>query len=317
MSASRDEEGTYRDEVISWLRRGILPVRYMYAGSGADRHTMFAEQYTDEYQDGRLDTEIAALTGSLSPSGMPDQVCDIGPSNGVHTAQFLHWFADIHPGQPRYLGLDFSRRLLDTARTRTCSYTTIERSFAWWDMETAATPAVTAWRSPGPVLLCLLGNTLGNVESPVQVLRNIFLSACPNDILMIGLFGPPKRGRDDADDYGSPAIRDMILEPLRATGIPVQRLALRLETVDASVVGTVRLDEPIQLAGKRLPARHEVRCFLSRRYHPADARRLLQRTGWLPLGTHADPGHGHFVLLARRMSQVPGESGTSGSESPW
>ncbi|WP_030238490.1 L-histidine N(alpha)-methyltransferase [Streptomyces sp. NRRL S-455] len=312
MGAPGDEESVYRDEVIGWLRRGVLPVRYMYAGSGADRHIRFAEEYADEYRDGRLDDETAAAVGGLGPAGVPAQMCDIGPSNGLHTAQFLDWFAGAHAGRARYLGMDFSRRLLAAARRRTRRYASVERSFAWWDVEAAATPVVRAWRSPGPVLFCLLGNTLGNVENPAHVLRNIFGSARPDDILMLGLFGPPGQGEDDADDYRSPAIRDMILEPLSAVGIPVEGLVLRLTTVDDSVVGTVRLHEPVTLAGTRLPARHEVRCFLSRRYHPAGARHLLRRTGWLPLETHADPGHGHFVLLARRMPTAPDTSGSSG-----
>ncbi|MEU9592562.1 hypothetical protein AB0D84_23000 [Streptomyces sp. NPDC048193] len=297
-----DDEAARRDEVIAWLRRGTLPVRYMYTGSGADRHIRFAEEYAGEYEDGRCGHETAVIAKGLDRAGTPGQVCDIGPSNGVHTAQFLTWFAERHPGPVRYLGMDLSPELLGAARERTRPIASVERSFAVWNMESAATPLVGRWRAPGPVLFCLFGNTLGNVEDPVGTLRNISLSARSGDILVLGLFGPPRPDGCDAVGYLSAPLREMILGPLTAAGLPENSLALRLETTGDAVVGTVRLTEPVALPGARLPAGHEIRCFLSRRFHPAGARRLLRDTGWLPRLPYTEPDEGHFVLLGERTA---------------
>ncbi|MBU6531254.1 class I SAM-dependent methyltransferase [Streptomyces sp. NPDC057245] len=295
-------EGAHPHETVAaWLRRGVLPVRYMYTGSGAALHIGFAEQYPDEYADGRCAHETDVLTRGLGRARLPAQVCDIGSSNGVHTHQFLAWFARQHRGPARYLGVDLSRELLAAARERNRPHTSVGQHFATWDMESTAPAPVDSWREPGPVLVCLFGNTLGNVEDPAQVLRNLFHAARPGDTLALGLYGPPRPDHQDDAAYGSPAVREMITGPLTAAGLPPHSLALRLETRAEAVVGTVRLTAPVSLPGARLPAGHEIRCFLSRRFHPSDAHRLLHDTGWLLRPPSAAPTDGHFVLLAERL----------------
>ncbi|MBZ6140544.1 class I SAM-dependent methyltransferase [Streptomyces olivaceus] len=296
----------YSQEVTAWLRRGVLPVRYMYTGSGAALHIGFAEEYPDEYVDGRCAHETAVITRGLGRARLPAQVCDIGPSNGVHTHQFLTWFARQHRGVARYLGVDVSPELLEAARERNRPHASVEQHFATWDIESTATAPVEPWRAPGPVLFCLFGNTLGNVEGPAHVLRNVFRGARPGDILALGLYGPPRPGQQDAAAYRSPAVREMITGPLTAAGLPRHSFSLELSTAAEAVVGTARLTVPVSLPGACFPAGHEIRCFLSRRFHPAGAHRLLRDTGWLPRPPSAVPADGHFVVLGERMPSSPG-----------
>lgn len=288
------------------LQRRIMPVRLLYAGRAADRHIQLAEDYPDEYLDGRSEQEVAAVVESLGWDGMPPQLCDIGTSNGVHSSQFVIALNRHGLGCRRYLGLDFSSRLLSVARTRLMPCLPVDSHFAHWDIEAGPTEEIGSWRRSGSgLILCLLGGTLGNVDDPTQTLRNLRDSCGADDVLVLGVFLPPPPGEDIIGPYATPLMLDTMMIPLRSAGLTDDQLELRVEFVDNAIMGTVKVRSDLVVGtdlvpgGVPLAAGDEIRCFLSRRFSPTDAHRLFWTTGWHVVAEHTDAANSYLILTAR------------------
>lgn len=301
MGAHSPDNTHLRSEIIGHIKKGGVPVKFMYTEKGAENHIRFAEKYPEEYLDGRCRQEIRAIAHCLGPTKSPAQICDIGCSNGVHTVQFLQKYTLLNPHTSRYLGVDVSPRLLQATESRIPSRVVSESAFSCWDVEEGVTHAIEAWRFGGPVLMCLFGSTLGNVENPASVLRNIRHSSQAGDSLALGLFSPARAGTDESEAYRTAPIREMVTEPLRIAGIPNKYCSLRIESIGGSVLGTVRITHPVTLEGVHLAQGYEIRCFLSRRYLPDDIRRLLKSTGWNPIYADINEISNHFVVVARHQ----------------
>jgi L-histidine N-alpha-methyltransferase len=297
------ESDQHRRELIRHLRARRVPVRYLYAGSGARKHRSFAEDYADEYLDGRAEHEVCTMASVLDPAAVPGQFCEIGPSNGVHTAQVLDRLSDSGFPVTRYLGLDFSAQLIDAARSRLTSQLPEKAAFETWNMELRPTDRIEAWRGPGPVVVLLVGNTLGNVEDPAETLRNVFGSCREGDVLVLGLYVALPETADELPAYYSKEpIRDMILEPLRAAGLGDCDMTLTSRFVDDEVVVNAQLTRDVRPLGVSLFQGEELRCFRSRRFHSTDAREMLHGTGWTAVTHDVDASIGHMVVLAHRRA---------------
>ncbi|MFC1439729.1 L-histidine N(alpha)-methyltransferase [Streptacidiphilus sp. N1-10] len=297
-----------REVLMRFVRDRYIPMRFLYAGPAVDRHLEFAESYSEDYQDGRSEQELSTLLEVLGHDGVPQQLCDIGPSNGVHSAQFVTGLSCLGLSCRRYLGLDFSSRMLDAARIRLAPDLPEDSRFAQWDFEAAPTGAISSWRRPdGAVMLCLLGGTLGNTEDPARTLRHLRASCSPGDALVLGVFAPPPPGEDVVGPYATAVMRDTMTIPLRAAGLLDQQLELRVELIDNAVIGTARIRSDLSLGSDsdtgavHFAAGDEIRCFLSRRFTPLDVQGLLRAAGWRPLGKSAKRAGSYIVQLAQRI----------------
>ncbi|MFF4019875.1 L-histidine N(alpha)-methyltransferase [Streptomyces sp. NPDC001843] len=279
-----------------------MPVRFLYMGSAAERHVRLAEEHPDEYLDGRSECEVDAVCAVFGGAAQaPRQMCDIGTSNGVHSAQLVAGLRRRGFALERYLGLDLSPRLLDAARARMSPHLPGDSDFTCWDIENAPTGRIASWREPGgdALLLCLLGGTLGNMEDPVQTLRHIRASCTERDVLMLGVFLPPSPGENVVGPYATPEMRDIMLIPLRAVGLTDDQLELRVEFVDDAVTGTARLRHGTQVGDIWLAEGDEVRCFLSRRFTLDGIGRILGSSGWLTSAERIGVGGTYAVFFAR------------------
>ena len=288
-------------ELAGHLVSGHIPVRYMYAGSSAAKHFRYARQHADEYLDGRAEHEIRALKAVPGPGGWPDQLGDIGPSNGVHSRQLLTLLRSGGFEVRRYLGLDFSPELLDGAREYLGAAVPEGAAYSCWNFEYSETEVIGRWRRPEPIALLVLGNTLGNVDHPRRALRNISRSCHEGDLLVLGLY-LSARGDEDrlAGYYLSGPTRDIIMEPMRSIGVRDEEVQLTGQFADGEVTVDALFIRDVRLLGTTLRAGHTVRCFRSRRFSAANVPALLADTGWDLLTCDTDPAIAHAVIIARR-----------------
>ena len=287
------------------MSRGRLPLKYAYAGSAAFTHDALARTAGYAEVIGAARFEIETLLGALT-SAPPWQVAEIGPGNGVHSAEFLRLLGEVSPAgaRRRYLGLDFSATLLALALPRIAGDCPgVECASGWWDVEAGATARISAWRDPRhPVLLCLLGHTLGNLEDPTRALRNLAFSAQPGDLLFVSLSLMPPGADTDAvlAPYRNEVFSAAVLEPLRAADIEGDSVRLGLSLRGRTVLGEAVFTRPVTLGGHEFRNRDVVRCFTSERFLPGEALEALSRTGWQVRGWAVDGDASHLGVVARR-----------------
>jgi L-histidine N-alpha-methyltransferase len=268
--------------------------KFMYSGSGVDLHQRLAREHPEDYEHGRAAQEFSSLVGATT-GHLPRQVCDIGTSNGVHTEQFLALYRQAQP-EVRMLGLDFSAKMIEIARDRLTT-TQTPCSLATWDMEQCASDEIVSWRTNGQMLVCVLGNTLGNVEDPRQVLEHVAHSAEPGDLLLISLYlHNGDDGSATVEYYRWGAIQDLIVEPLRSAGLSELDMRLHLAWVSNAVIGEAELLTPKMVLGVKLAKGERIRCFISRRHDVASVYSLLRSSGWRPM--HHDVAGTRGIFLA-------------------
>jgi L-histidine N-alpha-methyltransferase len=306
LPAARLEDPRHREQIIHHMRSGFLPLKYAYAGSAAYTHDALARTAGYAEVVGEAGFEAETLFRTLPALRVPAQIAEVGPGNGVHSAAFLDALGRGTPRRLRYLGLDFSATLLGLAMEHIGTQCPqVERNSAHWDLEAGGTGRIAAWRRPGsPVLVCLLGHTLGNLEDPVQALRNLAISTAPGDLLLLGLSLMPPGADAEAvlAPYRNDVFSDAVLEPLRAAAADVRGACVRLDlrVHGGGVLGEAVFTRPVNLGGFAFDDRDVVRCFTSARYRPDYALGLLHRAGWRVCGWELDGGATHMAVVARR-----------------
>jgi len=301
------ENPSHLHQILDHVRGGRLPLKYAYAGSAAFTHDALAQTagYAEVIGDARHE---ATTLIHAQPDGLPDQIVEVGPGNGAHTAALF----DVaeQPGaapaaqRRRYLGLDFSRTLLKFAAQTLAARTDLDVSTAHWDLEDGPTPRIEAWRRGSrPVLACLLGHTLGNLEEPGQALRNLALSLRPGDTLLVSLtLYRPDSGADSIlDPYRTETFTAAVLEPLRAVAAADSAFRLKLRLVGRTVIGDAELTQPVSAADREPIGHTTVRCFASARFLLEEALSLFSPpAGWEVRHWSTDEDGAHLAIVAQR-----------------
>jgi L-histidine N-alpha-methyltransferase len=308
MSPSRPffESEAHRAEVIAGIAAGIVPLKYAYAGSAAMTHDQLAR--TDGYRGvvGSAALEADAL-GCLMPyPALPRELVEIGPGNGQRTVALLSHLRDRGAVLDRYLALDFSGTLLDMCRHQLA--TAMDRQFAVhtgvWDVESGPSTLIDDWRADGrPVVVGLLGQTLGNVESAIDTLVHLYSSMAPGDVLIVTL---ALVGEQPAEEilapYRTTLFRDAVLEPLLATGIAPQDVEFQVSLSDATVIGEVVFRAHTTIGPHVIAAGHKVRCFRSQRFEAAHLPAMFDQKRWSLRRIVFDDENVHAVVICARKS---------------
>jgi L-histidine N-alpha-methyltransferase len=246
---------------------------------------------------------------TLLTSGVRDldlgDLAEVGPGNGRHSVAFLRGLAERGRAPRRYLGLDFSATLLGIAAARIREQVGAELTLdtAVWDVEDRPSPCMERWRSGDrPVVVCMLGGTLGNLESPVQVLHNLAGGLRPGDVLLLSVLLSPTTAFVESimSPYRTEAFRSAALEPLVAAGLCPADMQLTLTYDDSAVVGEVTLLRDARVDGTQLRRGHHFRCFLSRRFADDEVVRLLAGSGWAVGAMRVDEAGNHMTVVAAR-----------------
>jgi L-histidine N-alpha-methyltransferase len=187
--------------------------------------------------------------------------------------------------------------------------TSVSVSTDIWDIEAGPSDRIERWRSAreatAPLLVCLLGHTLGNLESGSQTLVNIYDSLCPGDVLLAGLTlrNPTVDERTVLAPYRTDVFRAAALEPLHAAGLHPDDIDFAVRFVDSAVVGDATILRNIRVGDVTLPAGHALRCFYSRRFDMGDVMPLFKRSGWTVRANIVDDLREHAVVTAVRGPQ--------------
>ena len=287
----------------SLSRKETIPVSVFYSGSAARVQIIQAEKYPDEYLDGRAEHEVNVLESVLGGT-CPEQLCDIGVSNGAHTAQFLRLCCEAGHAPRSYLGIDVSVVLLSGGRERISGLLPTRSDFACCDIEDGPVHAIAHWREPSEsqVLLCLFGGTLGNLKDELAGLRNLGCSCRPGDVLAVGVHvRQDGKEQDLIEAYSSPITCDVVREPFRAAGLVDSDFEIVTEYINHAVVQSVLLKKDVVVGRQQLAKGEYVPCFVSRRYDVVSLRGHMVDAGWRPMGDCLN-AEGYLVLVAERLA---------------
>jgi L-histidine Nalpha-methyltransferase len=300
------ERDDHRRNVLACLTAGKVPLKYAYAGSAARAHDRYARtaSYTEMMASAALEAD--ALIASGCRAGELEQIVEIGPGNGRHSAALLGCLRLRGVDPARYLGLDFSRSLLTFAsqRLREQNAGRLGVDIGGWDVERATTGRVAAWRhGPGALLVCLVGGTLGNFEDPARALRHIAAACRPGDLLLASVLTRAPHTPAAAGGYDSREFRHAATEPLIAAGMKASDMRFTVGFRDGGFVGEAALLRDIRIGGLRLTEGHRIRCFLSRRFAGDDVLDIFAHTGWLIRATAVAPGGHHLAVVVSRAEE--------------
>ncbi|MCJ7635256.1 L-histidine N(alpha)-methyltransferase [Candidatus Bathyarchaeota archaeon] len=289
------------------LRQRSLPLKFAYVGDAAFTHDRLAQQSTYKELAGAIDVEMRAIKGHCDHTGHPpQQLCDVGPGNGVQSVEFLEAFSRSGYKLDKYLGLDFSKTLLNIGIKRIKEhFPDLKVDSAIWDFEKAPTSAISKWRIKGSTLVTMTGLTLGNPDDPLQVLKNLRNSCVFDDILVLGV---ALMYECDSEifirEYTNDIFKAAALEPLKMAGINIEEGDFHLHFSKAMnaviaefICGT---DITIEYKGEkiRFSRGESIHCFTSRRFADIEMKKLLHEAGWGLLNIAYDEGKTHAVYVS-------------------
>jgi L-histidine N-alpha-methyltransferase len=287
---------------------GHVPLKFAYAGHAAYTHDLYARtaDYSAMMASARREAEILLKSPCQMPFG--GGVAEIGPGNGLHTIALLEHVSACGWAPGRYLGVDFSTTLLGISSTalRARLGPAFPISTARWDVETRPAGVIDRWRpDDNPILICLLGHTLGNFEDPLQAMRNIAGEARPGDILLASVLLRPATPMVDMSlaAYRTAAFRRAALEPMLTVGMNASEMDFSIEYRDGAFVGEVTLPEGAELDDVDLPRGHRFRCFVSRRFESGEIIRLIERAGWSIYSADVEPESDRMIVVASRAEE--------------
>jgi L-histidine N-alpha-methyltransferase len=302
------ESLVHREDTIRYVVSGILPLKFAYAGSAAHTHDRLARTHGYQSVVGSVDMEVRTLLKVDFPMAGLSSIAEVGPGNGTRTTDLLAALRSRGLGSRRYLGLDFSQTLLDIACAQ-ITWTfgdTIEVTRGVWDIEAGPSCLIDAWRAEqgkaDPVLVCVLGHTLGNVEASDRTLSHLHASLRHGDLLLASVsLSPP--GADEASTlspYHTEVFRTAALEPLRCAGIDLTDIEFDVRYTGSTIIGEVTFIRTVQVGASTLPPGHKVRCFSSRRFTMNDMLSLFPDPDWTVVAHATDDSGEHACLAALR-----------------
>jgi len=300
-SETRFEHPEHEREFAAYLRLGRTPSKYGFSGTAAHLHEQLSREAG--YQSVTRALEVELTAARLSRATL---VCDLGPGPGQHSVSFLQQYNAGHEhGVARYLALDFSeinnRLALTAVRSH---FEDIDARASTWDFEGGPTHVIDEWRDggAGPLLVLLLGHTIGNPYDPAAVLRNIHESLARGDemVVSVALFQASKTADEYLASYRSRFVRDSLIAPFEMFGIPTDDADFTLEFTQREVRGYVSFPSAVRSRdGHELVAPGQpIQCFLSARFLPNEFDALLRSTGWNLLSSAYSHDRSHYAVRA-------------------
>jgi SAM-dependent methyltransferase len=293
-------------EILAAAITGVLPVKYAYLGRGAEIHDSYSR--TEQYaaSNGRHNSDGRFLQDNLALARKPlERILDIGPGNGQRSAKLIECLvSEFEMEIARHDGIDNSAPLAETARAELAGVLGNERvHFLIRDVEApgafAKLSAELGLRDVAAFAM-ILGNTLGNVASPGDVLSELSKSLSAGSLVFFTLAASSvSDGEKIATLYDSDLFKDGIVSGLVYAGVPPESLRVEISyehTPFPSAVGTAILSNEARLfAGEErfvLPKGHSIRCFQSRRFGSTEVDELL--------------GAADLRLISKRMGREEG-----------
>ena len=303
------ETRQHESEMWECLRNRSVPLKFAYAGDSAKTHDRLAHRstYKEVVRSAELETSILQKYNRVKR--IPTAICEVGPGNGMHSLILFRQLKRYGIVSVSYLLLDFSRVLLQIARKNLRVVTSGTRVHeATWDFESRPSQAIRNWRKGhNALLILLLGQTLGNINSPITALKNLARSANVGDLLLIGVtLAGSKSQSTELDAYRNITFTRAATQPLVSAGISAKtgEFQLRYESSPKAVVGEFVFRIPVVLRRGRRILRfakgERIRCFVSRRFLVPEVIKILHSTKWNPIEYATDMSRSHLVVLSEK-----------------
>jgi Histidine-specific methyltransferase, SAM-dependent len=274
-----------RETYLLALSRGTVPLKLAYLVKPAEAQRLMDLPGYQANTWSLLD-EAKLVSEAVSKDGVPG-LCYLGVGGGVHLVKLIAECQRRGTRITRCMGVDVvPDYLVSTARRIRDEIPKLEFTPYEWDFEEGSTEAVKKWRnipaSPAPLVLTLLGLTLGNVESPARVLRNIRESCETSDALITVVAVARGTRMEMLAPYTSKAFAEATLAPVAALGLPRDSLRTRVWWDGDSIVSEVEVSRRIEIAnsGKVLLPGETFRVFRSRRFSVRSFASLVRSAGW-------------------------------------
>jgi Histidine-specific methyltransferase, SAM-dependent len=295
---------------VKALSNSAIPGKFAYVGEAAAA-TYNAHALTKEY--GQVTRSVVDESSLLlevwgRELGRIRTLADVGPGNGLHSADLLQRLAATANWSPsNYLAIDYSLHMAEIAKQN------IERltpemyiNSIPFDIESTFRQTSSQLPDASESIYFLLGNTIGNVESMSRAIEGIRSLAGHGARLLIGcaLFDEYRSAESYLKPYRMKTYVDCVLCPLMMIGVPRHSLESAAElSPDTRTVSTLvvfREDFQADILGERVTvkAASTIRCALSRRFLPGEIPNLLKRWNVSTLGMAEDLQNGHGTYCA-------------------
>lgn len=273
----------------SFLKKKIVPTKFGYTGEASFTHDLLASQDFYYSQMGDPVLELHALKNHIRSDSCPSQLCEIGPGNGIRSTKFLELLKKSGYRINRYIGLDFSGKLLEIGMTYIQKhFPGLDFHSMQWDVEENTTQTIINWSNGEPALLVLSGFTLCGVQDPLEVLLNIHGSCNFKDILILGVGLRYGFDQDSLPSYyRSELFVDAILKPLSMAGIKIKKdgeLDVQFSRSKKAIIANFVFERELMLEyeGEQITFKNgdAVQCFITKRFNDKEIEELLSKSGW-------------------------------------
>jgi uncharacterized SAM-dependent methyltransferase len=298
------------------LRSRRLPNRLSYCGECADAHLSFAK--TAEYASNVATSANGLASAIIELAAEHVELIDWGIGSGAVARSLLERLAASRVPVRHFTGIDISRELLCYARSEVQKVIPLNCVSAWIEHDFEESSIREHFlRLPLPegrrvsTVSLLLGNTLGNVESPVRTLRHVVESCPPRSIHYLGLsmLIDGRTGADYAKGYRNKEFADAAWCAPRRFGFTPENSSLKVDWSEPDGAVTAQLLVETAFAAVNLSgeistswvdAGQRFTVFVSRRFDRAQVNELLAAAG-LRSTQLVDDSNGKLLIGAVRI----------------
>jgi histidine-specific SAM-dependent methyltransferase len=290
---------------IRALSNSAIPGKFAYVGEAAAA-TYNTHALTQEYGQvtrSLVDESSLFLRVWGDELGSIRTLADVGPGNGLHSADLLQILSATTNWSPsNYLAIDYSLHMAEIAKQNIKRLIpSMQINSIPFDIESTFRHASAHLPDASESIYLLLGNTIGNVESMPRAIEGIRSLAGKGARLLIGcaLFDEYRSAESYLEPYRMSTYVDCVLGPLMMIGAPRRLLASAAElSPDIRTISTLVIfkeDFQTDVLGERVAVKagSTIRCALSRRFLPGEVPNLLKRLNVITLGVAEDLENGH------------------------
>lgn len=293
------------------VERGYVPLKFAFVASAAYTHDKLALTAGYHTVVGSVPDEVSFLVGALEPhlGDVAVQLVELGPGNGVHAGAFYRALSSKMRVKETIWLFDYSRTLLEVAMGRVAVVCPDHKfQSAVIDLEETGPELVSSNVDSEARLFLLLGNTIGNVESVENLLRNVRSVMSKKDFFAFGYSAYNSSAPHEyyLDSYRSVELKTAAVQPLLMAGAPSSSFLFEVEFDDqmCAIVGSAIFVEDAYLScgsnAKKIAVGEKIRCFLSRRFLPSQLINEVRDVGFKVVDDvlAADRSLGYVVCAA-------------------
>lgn len=282
------EKNSHRNDFLKFLKTKKIPLKFAYSGSAAITHDKLASEGTYHHAVTSELEQYKYIEDALT--GKDINLIEIGPGNGTSSVDLINSFTKNGINITNYVGTDFSKTLMDICKNRIKKFfPKLPLLFYQLDIENKINNNTKKvfLESNKTNLVFMIGNTLGNVESPNKTLLNIAALLKKGDYFVIGvslLKNDPNY--DYVKDYLNEIFYNAAIEPFKMADIwnKADKFNVIFDKNIPAILCFYYPSKDIIIkkrnTGFTIKANSKIRCFMSRRFTMDTLSNLLKQSGF-------------------------------------